>query len=239
MMNIGIIGYGKMGEQVEKTALERKHKIVAYIDDEKDWSKQADKLKQADIAIDFSTPKVAVENIYKCFDLHLPVVVGTTGWHQQLEAVKERCLRENQSFMYAANFSLGVNLFFALNKALAKIMSGYNDFDVSVEEIHHTEKKDSPSGTSIVLANDIIKYLPQKETWTNELNDNISELSIKSERIKNNIGTHIVTYSSPLDIIEITHKALSRKNFAIGAVLAAEWLKDKKGFFNISDMLNV
>ena len=117
-------------------------------------------------------------------------------------------------------------------------MSGYDEFDVSIEEIHHTEKKDSPSGTSIVLAKDIMKYLPQKETWTNELNDNVSELSIKSERIKNNIGTHIVTYSSPLDVIEITHKSLSRKNFAIGAVLAAEWLTGKKGFFNISEMLN-
>jgi len=239
MMNIAILGYGKMGEQVEKVALERKHKLVAYIDNERDWLKYADKLKQADVAIEFSTPKVALENIYKCFDIQLPVVVGTTGWHQQLEAVRERCLLENQSLIYAANFSLGVNLFFALNRALAKIMKGYNDFDVSVEEIHHTEKKDSPSGTSIVLANDIIKHLPQKETWINELNNNVSELSIKSERIKNNIGTHIVTYSSPLDIIEITHKALSRKNFAIGAVLAAEWLNGKKGFFNINDMLNV
>jgi len=238
-MKIAILGYGKMGEQVEKTALERKHSIVAYIDDEKDWSKQAEKLKQADVAIDFSTPKTVVDNIYKCFVLQLPVVVGTTGWHQQLETVKMKCLQENQSLIYAANFSLGVNLFFALNKALAKIMNGYDDFDVSIEEIHHTEKKDSPSGTSIVLANDIIKFLSKKEVWVNEMNDNISELSIKSERIKNNIGTHIITYSSPLDVIEITHKSLNRKNFAIGAVLAAEWLINKKGFFNISDMLNM
>jgi len=238
-MKIALLGYGKMGEQVEKAALERKHKIVAYIDSEKDWSKQIDKLKQADIAIDFSTPKVVVENIYKCFILHLPIVVGTTGWHQQLEEVKAKCLQENQSLIYAANFGLGVNLFFALNRALAKIMNAYDDFDVSIEEIHHTEKKDSPSGTAIVLANDIIKYLSKKETWVNEMNDNMSELSIKSERISNNIGTHTVTYSSHLDVIEITHKSLSRKNFAVGAVLAAEWLIGKKGFFNISDMLKV
>jgi len=236
-MKIAILGYGKMGQQIEKVAFERKHKVVAYIDNEGDWSKQADKLKQADIAVDFSMPKVVVENIYKCFELNLPIVVGTTGWNQQLIVLKEKCLQENQSLIYAANFSLGVNLFFALNKALAKIMNGYDDFDVSIEEIHHTEKKDAPSGTAIVLANDIIKYLSKKETWINEINDNESELSIKSERISNNIGTHIVTYSSPSDIIEITHKLLNRKSLAKGAVLAAEWLINKKGFFNISDML--
>ncbi len=238
-MNIAILGYGRMGEQVEKVALERKHKIVAYIDSEKDWLKQADKLKQANVAIDFSTPDAVIGNIYKCFELNLPVVVGTTGWHQQLQEVKERCLQENQSLIYASNFSLGINLFFALNKALAKIMNGHDDYDVSIEEIHHAGKKDSPSGTAIVLANDMIKYLSGKETWINEMNDNSSEISIKSERKSNNIGTHIVTYSSPLDIIEIKHTSLSRKNFAIGAVLSAEWLVDKKGFFNISDMLNI
>jgi len=228
-----------MGQQVEKAALERKHEIIVCIDNEEDWSQKAEKLKQADIAIDFSMPKVAVENIYKCFALDLPIVVGTTGWYQQLKTVKEKCLEENKSLIYAANFSLGVNLFFALNKALAKIMNGYDDFDVCIEEIHHTEKKDAPSGTAIVLANDIIKYLSKKETWTNELNDNVSELSIKSERISNNIGTHIVTYSSPFDVIEITHKSLSRKNFAKGAILSAEWLINKKGFFNIKDMLDL
>jgi 4-hydroxy-tetrahydrodipicolinate reductase len=238
-MKIAILGYGKMGEQVEKAALERKHKIIAYIDNEEDWSKQADKLQQADIAIDFSTPKVVVENIYKCFAINLPIVVGTTGWHQHLKEVKAKCLQKNQSLIYAANFSLGVNLFFALNKALAKIMNGYDDFDVSIEEIHHTEKKDAPSGTAIVLANDIIKYLSKKETWINEMNDNTSELSIKSERISNNIGTHTITYSSPFDVIEITHKSLDRKNFAKGAVLSTEWLIGKKGFFNISDMLTI
>jgi 4-hydroxy-tetrahydrodipicolinate reductase len=238
-MNIAILGYGKMGEQVEKIALERKHKIVAYIDNERDWEKQADKLAQADMAIDFSTPDVVISSIDKCFGMNLPVVVGTTGWHQQLQTVKEKCLQTGQSLLYAVNFSLGINLFFALNKALANIMDGYGEYDVSIEEIHHTAKKDSPSGTAIVLANDIIGHLSRKETWINEINDNALELSIKSERINNNIGTHAVTYASPLDIIEIKHTSLSRKNFAIGAVLGAEWLFGKKGFFNIKDMLNI
>jgi 4-hydroxy-tetrahydrodipicolinate reductase len=238
-MNIAILGYGRMGEQVEKVALEHKHKISAYIDNKKDWEKQINNLKQSDVAIDFSMPEVVIENIYNCFDLNIPIVVGTTGWHQQLQEVKEKCLEKGQSLIYASNFSLGVNLFFALNKALAKIMNGYNDFDVSIEEIHHTGKKDSPSGTAIVLANDIIKYLSRKETWINGMNDNETELSIKSERLSNNIGTHIVTYSSLLDTIEIKHTSLSRKNFAIGAVLSAEWLIGKKGFFTINDMLNI
>ncbi|MDR1878829.1 MAG: 4-hydroxy-tetrahydrodipicolinate reductase [Bacteroidales bacterium] len=238
-MKIAILGYGKMGEQIEKTALERKHTIAAYIDNEKDWIQQTKKLQQADIAIDFSMPNVVVENIYKCFALNLPIVVGTTGWHHQLKEVKEKCLQFNQSLLYASNFSLGVNLFFALNRALAKIMNGYDDFDVSIEEIHHTAKKDSPSGTAIVLANDIIRYLPRKETWVNEMNEEASVLSIKSERISNNIGTHLVTYASALDSIEIKHTSLSRKSFATGAVLCAEWLSGKHGFFSINDMLQL
>ncbi|MDR1180497.1 MAG: 4-hydroxy-tetrahydrodipicolinate reductase [Bacteroidales bacterium] len=238
-MNIAILGYGRMGEQIEKVALEHKHKIVAYIDNKKDWEKQINNLKKSDVAIDFSTPEVVIENIYKCFDLNIPIVVGTTGWHQRLQEVKEKCLEKSQSLIHASNFSLGVNLFVALNKALAKIMNGYDDFDVSIEEIHHTGKKDSPSGTAIVLANDIIKYLARKETWINGTNDNETELSIKSERLNNNIGTHIVTYSSLLDTIEIKHTSLSRKNFAIGAVLSAEWIIGKKGFFTINDMLNI
>ena len=238
-MNIAIVGYGKMGVQIETAALERKHEIVARIDNEKEWSNQEKGLKMADVAIDFSTPEAVVDNIYKCFELNLPIVVGTTGWHRQLETVKSRCLKENKSLIYAFNFSLGVNIFFALNRILAKIMNNYNAFDVNIKEIHHTEKKDSPSGTAIVLANDIIEHLSRKETWINETSNNTSELSIESERISNNIGTHTVSYSSPLDIIEITHKSLDRKNFAIGAVLSAEWLMDKKGFFSINDMLQI
>jgi len=238
-MNIVLLGYGKMGEQIEIAALERKHKIAAYVDDKKDWEKYSEKIRSADVAIDFSVPDVVVENIYKCFEMNMPVVVGTTGWYNRLEEIKQACLQGEQSFIYASNFSLGVNLFFALNKTLARLMNEYDDFDVSIEEIHHTAKKDSPSGTAITLANDIIKNLSRKESWINEMNDNTSELSIKSERLSNNIGTHIVTYSSVLDVIEIKHSALSRKGFAKGAVRAAEWLIDKKGFFTINDMLNL
>ena len=233
------MGYGKMGEQIEKSALERKHKIVAYVDSVKDWEKYQDDILAGDIAIDFSAPNTVVDNIYKCFEMKLPVVVGTTGWHHRLGEIKEACLKEKQSLLYTSNFSLGVNLFFALNQALAKIMNGYDEYDVSIEEIHHTTKRDAPNETTITLADEIIKYLAKKETWINEINDVASELSIKSERLSNNIGTHIVTYSSPLDVIEIKHTSLSRKGFALGAVRAAEWLIGKKGFFNINDMLNL
>jgi len=237
-MNIAIIGYGRMGEQIEAIAMERKHKIVAYIDNEQDWEKQGCKLKEADIAIEFSTPNTVLANIEKCFQRDLPMVVGTTGWHESLQKVKNLCIANNQTLLYASNFSLGVNLFFALNRALAKIMNGHSEYDVNIEEIHHTAKKDSPSGTAITLANDIIKYLSHKESWINEINDKTKELSIKSERISNIIGTHVVTYLSDLDEIEIKHTSLNRKNFAIGAVKAAEWLLGKRGFYSINDMLN-
>jgi 4-hydroxy-tetrahydrodipicolinate reductase len=237
-MNLAIIGYGKMGEQIEKIALERKHNILVRNDSEWDWEKYADKLNEADAALEFSTPNAVLANIEKCFQHQIPVVVGTTGWYGHLQEVKNRCTCNNQSLLYASNFSLGVNLFFALNRLLAKMMNGRHEYDVSMEEIHHTAKKDAPSGTAITLANDIIKYLPHKESWINEMNDNREELSIKSERIDNIIGTHIVTYSSHLDEIEIKHVSHSRKNFAIGAVKAAEWLVGKRGFFSINDMLN-
>ena len=237
-MNIAIIGYGKMGVQIEKIALERKHKIVAYIDNEQDWETSADKLKQADIAIEFSTPDTVLENIKKCFQHNLPLVVGTTGWYDSLQKIKNQCIANNQTLLYASNFSLGVNLFFALNRALAKIMNGHAEYDVCIEEIHHTAKKDTPSGTAITLANDIVKYLSHKESWINEVNDKTEELSIKSARVDNTIGTHTVTYLSDLDTIEIKHTSHNRKNFAIGAVKAAEWLHGKRGFFSINDMLN-
>ncbi|MCL2131241.1 MAG: 4-hydroxy-tetrahydrodipicolinate reductase [Lentimicrobiaceae bacterium] len=237
-MNIAIVGYGKMGEQVEKTALERQHKIVACIDNEQDWEKYADNLNQADIAVEFSTPDTVLANIEKCFQRNLPVVVGTTGWHNHLQTVKNQCTANNQTLLYASNFSLGVNIFFALNRKLAKMMNPYQEYDVSMEEIHHTAKKDAPSGTAITLANDIIKQLSRKKSWTNEINDKKEELSIKSVRLDNITGMHTVTYSSDWDEIEIKHVARNRKSFAVGAVKAAEWLVDKRGFFSIDDMLN-
>lgn len=237
-MKIAILGYGKMGEQVEILACERKHEIVAYIDSEEDWKKYFKDFETADIAIDFSTPSVAVKNIYRCFDVHRPVVVGTTGWYAKLPEVKKRCEEEGQSLFFASNFSVGVNLFFRLNRYLAKLMSSHDEYDVSIEEVHHTSKKDSPSGTAIVLANDIIKMHPHKESWINQTNDNPNELSIKSERLSGQIGRHSVIYTSPMDEIQITHNAFTRKSFAIGAVLAAEWLCGKTGCFTMDDLLD-
>lgn len=238
-MKIALLGYGKMGEQLEIVALERKHEIVAYIDEIDDWKNfYADFLK-ADIAIDFSTPNAVIDNIYKCFENNIPVVVGTTGWYEHLDEVKQKCEEMNQTLFYGTNFSLGVNLFFELNRMLAQLMNGYEQYDVSIEETHHTAKKDSPSGTAIVLANDIIKYLSHKETWINEINDVKSELSIKSQRIEDNIGTHIITYASAMDQIEIKHTSINRKAFAQGAITAAEWVLGKKGIFNMKDIINI
>ncbi len=236
-MNIVIFGYGKMGEQIELVALERKHQVVAFIDNEDDWKKSYNEFLKADVAIDFSTPEVVINNIYRCFEHNIPIVIGTTGWYHRLEEVKDKCLELRQTMFYTSNFSLGVNLFFELNRLLAQIMRGREEYDVSIEETHHASKKDSPSGTAIHLANNIIRFLGNKEAWTNEENDIKSELSIKSQRIGDIIGTHSVTYSSELDEIEIKHTAFNRKSFAIGAVIAAEWLKGKKGIFKMKDML--
>ncbi|MBQ2489445.1 MAG: 4-hydroxy-tetrahydrodipicolinate reductase [Bacteroidales bacterium] len=236
-MKIAILGYGKMGEQVEIVALERKHKVVAYIDSEEDWKKQAEGFASADVAIDFSMPSVVMENIRRCFEAHKPVVVGTTGWYDKLPEVERQCREQGQSFFYASNFSLGVNLFFRLNRYLAKLMAPHAEYDVSMEEIHHASKKDAPSGTAIVLAEDIIAALPHKDSWINKANDNRAELSITSQRLGSQVGTHSVIYTSPMDEIRITHKSFNRKAFALGAVTAAEFLVGKTGFFTMEDLL--
>ena len=236
-MKIAILGYGKMGEQVEIVALERKHKVVAYIDNEEDWVKFRKDFESADVAVDFSMPSVVMENIRRCFEAHKPLVVGTTGWYDRLPDVERQCRAEGQSFFYASNFSVGVNLFFRLNRYLAKLMVPHAEYDVSMEEIHHTSKKDAPSGTAIVLAEDIIDALPHKDSWINQENDNRAELSIKSQRLGSQVGTHSVIYTSAMDEIRITHKSFNRKAFAIGAVVAAEFLLGKKGFFTMEDLL--
>ena len=237
-MKIAILGYGKMGEQVELVALERKHKVVAYIDNEEDWKKQAEGFAEADVAIDFSMPSVVMENIRRCFAAHKPIVVGTTGWYDKLPEVRKSCTEQGQSFFYASNFSLGVNLFFRLNRYLARLMAPHAEYDVSMEEVHHTSKKDAPSGTAIVLAEDIIAALPHKDSWINQENDNRAELSITSQRLGSQVGTHSVIYTSPMDEIRITHKSFNRKAFAIGAVAAAEFLLGKTGFFTMDNLLD-
>ena len=236
-MNIAIIGYGKMGKEIEQIAVSRGHSIVLTVDEYNSDSYSNADFKTADVAIEFSTPQTVVNNIYECFDADIPVVVGTTGWMDKLEEVKKQCLEKKQSLFYASNFSIGVNLFFKLNEYLAKLMNPHPVYDVSVEEIHHIHKLDSPSGTALTLANQIIKESNVKQKWVNTPTENKNELSIISKRIGEVPGTHTVTYSSSVDEISITHFAHNRKGFALGAVLAAEFIIGKKGIFGMTDLL--
>jgi len=245
-MNIALIGYGKMGQIIERFAIERGHEIVLKISADNLDDLTSSNLRKADVAIDFSMPDAAIKNIYACFDANVPLVVGTTGWYGQLQEIKNECLSRNNTLLYGSNFSIGVNLFFHINEVLAKIMNNYPVYDVQVEEIHHTQKLDSPSGTAMTIAEDIIENLDRKTEWVNELDGNATievlkqdQVLIASQRIENIPGTHTVIYSSEVDEIELKHTAHSRAGFALGAVVAAEWLQHKQGFFNISDIFNL
>jgi len=245
-MNIALIGYGKMGQIIERFAIERGHEVVLKIGTNNLADLTVSNLKKADIAIDFSTPDTAIHNIYLCFDANVPLVVGTTGWYGQLQEIKDECERGNHTLLYGSNFSIGVNLFFHINEILAKIMNNYPVYDVQVEEIHHTQKLDSPSGTAMTIAEGIIENMDRKSEWVNEL-DGVptvdvlkqNQVLIASQRIENIPGTHTVVYSSEVDEIELKHTAHSRAGFALGAVVAAEWLQNKQGFYNISDIFNL
>jgi len=244
-MKIALIGYGKMGQIIERFAIERGHEIVLKIGAENLDELTVSNLRKADVAIDFSTPDAAIQNIHTCFDANIPVVVGTTGWYGQLQEIKNECLSRNNTLLYGSNFSIGVNLFFHINEVLAKMMNNYPAYDVQVEEIHHTQKLDSPSGTAMTIAEEIIENIDRKKEWINELDSNPNveilkqdQLLIASQRIENIPGTHTVIYSSEVDEIEIRHTAHSRAGFALGAVVAAEWLQDKQGFYNIADIFN-
>lgn len=232
-MNIALLGYGKMGKTIEKLALEKGDTIVAIVTSSKDLSK----LKEADVAIDFSVPDAAVTNITACFEQGIPVVSGTTGWLDDYEKVLNLCQSRNGSFIYASNFSIGVNLFFELNKKLAEMMAKHKSYKIKIEEIHHTQKLDAPSGTAISLAKDII----EKTDYKNWKLDTASadEIAIKALREEDVKGTHTVSYSSEVDSISIKHEAHSREGFAMGALLAAAWLKDKKGIYTMKDVLNL
>ncbi len=236
-MKIALSGYGKMGKEIEKIALNRGHEIVVTFNDPDDWTGKEEQLAKADVAIEFSMPHSVVSNIFKCFDADVPMVVGTTGWFGQLEHVKQVCRKHNKSIFYASNFSIGVNLFFEVNKVLAKLMNEHEEYEVSIQETHHTSKIDSPSGTAIKLANDIIDGLDRQDVWSNNRSDKEYELEVISHREENVPGTHVVKYESEIDDIELTHTAKSRVGFAKGAVLAAEWLADKKGVFTMNDLL--
>ena len=232
-MRIALLGYGKMGKVIEAIALQRGHTIVLKVSsDTKNYE-----LSNVDIAIDFSTPESAVENITQCFNNNVPVICGTTGWLKDYDAMLQLCKDTNGAFIYASNFSLGVNIFFELNNTLAKLMKGLPQYKVSIEEIHHTQKLDAPSGTAISLANDIISQ-SDYTNWTLE-HPKSSELPIVAKRIENVQGTHEITYESVVDSIQIKHTAHSREGFALGAVVAAEWLQHKKGVFTMKDVLNI
>jgi 4-hydroxy-tetrahydrodipicolinate reductase len=232
-MKIALLGYGKMGQVIEKIALQRGHEIVLR----KSIEDTFDGLENADVAIDFSAPDAAVENISAALKLGIPVISGTTGWLSEYENMVQLCKEKNTAFISSSNFSLGVNIFFELNEYLAKIMSKFDDYKVGIEEIHHTQKLDSPSGTSISLANGIIKN-SNYENWTLE-NPMSNDIVIDAKRIENVPGTHTVSYNSDVDLIEIKHLAHNREGFALGAVIAAEWILGKKGVFTMKDVLNI
>lgn len=232
-MKIALLGYGKMGKVIEQIALERGHEIVLR----KDQNNTFEGLEQADVAIDFSVPDSAVTNISSCLERGIPVISGTTGWLVDYSKMVDLCQKNNGSFIYASNFSLGVNVFFELNEYLAKMMANLKQYQVSLEEIHHTQKLDAPSGTAITLAEGIIKNTNYSQ-WTLE-NPKANEIQIEAKRIENVPGTHSVFYDSTVDQIEIKHTAHSREGFALGAVVAAEWLIGKKGVFSMKDVLGI
>lgn len=238
-MKIALIGYGKMGKAIEEVAIAKGHEIVLKIDVQNNHELTKENITKADVAIEFTGPHSAYENVIKCIELGIPVVSGSTGWLEQWNNVEAACKANNGCVVYSSNYSIGVNLFFEVNKQLAKLMEPYNDYDVSMVELHHTEKKDAPSGTAITLAEQILANMNRKNQWVNGPSVTPSDLIISSERVDPAPGTHTVTYSSPIDTIEITHTAHTRKGFASGAVLAAEFANKKNGIFTMKEVLGL
>lgn len=238
-MKIALIGYGKMGKEIEKIALDRGHEITLKIDITNPEDLNRENLKKADVAIEFTMPASAIANYKLCFEAGIPVVSGTTGWLEKQTEVHQLCTDSNGTFFHTTNFSLGVNIFFALNKKLAEMMAKHSEYTVEMKEIHHTQKLDAPSGTAITLAEGIIENIPAKKTWVNHATERADEIGIVSEREGQVPGTHIVNYDSEVDYIEITHCAKNRKGLAFGAVLAAEYSFGKKGILTMNDLLNI
>ena len=236
-MRIALIGYGKMGKAIEETAVGRGHQVVLTIDEHNVDDFTKDNICKADVTIEFTGPHSAFENVKKALDFGIPLVCGSTGWLENFEEAKQLCSAKNGSFIYASNFSVGVNIFFEINKKLATLIAPHKDYEVQVTEIHHTSKKDAPSGTAITIAEQIIDRIPSKNNWVNHHSENGEELEIISERIDPAAGTHKVKYTSTIDDIEIIHTAHNRLGFALGAVLAAEFLVGKKGIFQMADVL--
>ncbi len=235
-MRIALIGYGKMGKEIEQIALSRGHKIVSIIDINNIEDMKSEAFCSADVAIEFTSPAVAVENYKRCFDAGVAVVSGTTGWANHWDEIKTIVEKEGKTFFWTSNFSRGVNIFFALNRYLAKIMDRFPEYNVSMEEVHHTQKLDAPSGTAITLAEGIIENLGRKDKWVKEIEEADNEMAIHSIREGAVPGIHTINYESEADIITIRHDSKSRKGLAMGAVLAAEFTCGKKGLLGMKDM---
>ncbi len=235
-MNIALLGYGKMGKEIESIALQRGHTIVLKVDESNASSFSKEDLQKVDVAIEFSTPHTVISNMKKCFEAQIPIVVGTTGWYDSFHEIEKECKQLNAALFHATNFSLGVNLFFKVNTYLAELMNKYDSYQVEMEEIHHIHKLDKPSGTAITLANQIIEKIERKKQWS-ITDTNPETLFIKDVREGEVPGTHIIKYTSVVDDIEIMHKAHNRKGFALGAVIAAEYIKGKKGIFTMNDLI--
>lgn len=242
-MKIALVGYGKMGKEIEKILLERGHQVVAKIDSKNLLTKEI--VKGVDVAIEFSTPAVVLDNLQFLIENQIPTVVGTTGWNKSLEDVTKWVAQHQSALIHASNFSIGVNLFFELNKKLAQLMAPHPEYQAEVTEIHHTQKLDAPSGTAITLTEDLLKIHPHYENWycdhetSSHLKTSDQDLEIKAIRAQDVKGTHLIKYQSEIDEITIEHKAFSRKGFALGAVIAAEWLQNKKGIFTMKDVLQL
>lgn len=232
-MKIALLGYGKMGKTIERLALEQGHEIVFTASSD---TENGD-LAQADVAIEFSVPEAAVENLKRCFTENVPVVCGTTGWLDHYQDVVNSCTKRNGSLIYASNFSVGVNLFFHINQVAAKVMGQWPEYEVSIEEIHHTQKKDAPSGTAITLAESILEHSGKTHWKLDEQGADV--LNITAKREADVKGTHKVTYASEIDTLTFTHQAHTRDGFAKGAILAAEWLKGKQGIFTMKEVLGI
>jgi 4-hydroxy-tetrahydrodipicolinate reductase len=238
-MRIALIGYGKMGKAIEDIAVKRGHQIVATIDlaNMVDFTKE--NITKADAVIEFTSPHSAYDNVKKCIEFGIPVVCGSTGWTEKLPELQQLNEEKKGAFIYSSNYSVGVNIFFEINKRLAALMAPHKEYEVILEETHHTQKKDAPSGTAISLAEQVLESIQRKKTWVNELSDNPEDLEIISQRIDPAPGTHSVKYSSAIDTIEIIHTAHNRTGFATGAVLAAEFTAGRQGFFTMKEVLGL
>ena len=237
-MKIALLGYGKMGREVEKIALEQGYQIRVTFDNENDWIEKFGQLKECDVAIEFSMPATVAGNIQRCFEAKIPVVVGTTGWYDQFQNISDKCNSSDGTMFYATNFSIGVNIFSVINRRLASLLIDYPMYSPSMVEIHHTQKLDAPSGTAISLANDIFSENPRFTKFTSA-DPGPQEIPIQSIREGNVPGTHSITWKSDIDQITITHEAFNRRGLALGAIMAASWLLGRKGIFTMTDMLNL